>query len=496
MRRISKSSIASKLKAIIVLVTTVVLIIAATLIVFNQYRNLRDDLIFNSSLSAKLISEYCITALMFSDPEGCVDLLSKSKHINYIIDMTIYDTSKVEFAKYINKNKAVEKYRYKKPIITDTVFVSGNIVNVVMAINWDYQKYGYMHLRSSMKLVNQKINTYLVMIAGLLLITIFIAYIIGSNIQKIISNPILKLAELTNQITASGDYSRKLNVKSNDEIGILYQEFNRMLHEINQKNLERDQKEQEIKQLNEELEEKVLIRTQELQLEKEKTSELLSVSDQLLLNILPGPIAARLKRGEKTIADHYDDASVVFIDIVDFTKKSAASDPKRVVEVLNELYSRLDNLANKHGLEKIKTIGDCYMAAAGVPHYNKDNAIMAAKFAIEAMNEISNYDTGDGTIINFRCGIDGGPMIAGIIGENKFIYDLWGDTVNTAARMEEYGEPGKIHVTKRFTEKLEKCKQDMKIQISERGEIEIKGKGKMQTFFIERDTSQWSDKCT
>ncbi len=209
-------------------------------------------------------------------------------------------------------------------------------------------------------------------------------------------------------------------------------------------------------------------------------------SDKLLLNVLPATIAIRLKNGETAIADHFDEASVVFIDIVDFTKSSVGVDPKQVVEVLNELYTKLDTIGQKHGLEKIKTIGDCYMAAAGVPQPNQDHAKMAAKFAIESMKTIQDYDTGGGKLINFRCGIDCGPIVAGVIGEKKFIYDIWGDAVNTASRMEEYGQQGKIQVTERFKEKLKIDNGELKIEFEERGDIEIKGKGMMKTYFLEK----------
>lgn len=218
-------------------------------------------------------------------------------------------------------------------------------------------------------------------------------------------------------------------------------------------------------------------------------------SEKLLLNVLPPTIANRLKNGETTIADHFDEASIVFIDIVEFTRTTASVEPKRVVTVLNELYTKLDSIADKHGLEKIKTIGDCYMAAAGIPEIRIDNSIMAAKFAIEAMKTIEDYDTGGGLLINFRCGIDCGPVVAGVIGEKKFIYDIWGDTVNTASRMEIHGEPGRIHVTSRFRDKLttpypllsKEGKEDGVFKgwlFEDRGDIEIKGKGMMRTWFM------------
>lgn len=232
-----------------------------------------------------------------------------------------------------------------------------------------------------------------------------------------------------------------------------------------------------------ELKKEVEEKTKDLREEKEK-------SDRLLLNVLPEQIAERLKAGESPIADHFDKASVVFIDIVDFTKKSAGTNPKEIVEILNALYSKLDVIAKKHGLEKIKTIGDCYMAAAGIPEPNTDYARKSADFAIEAMTELKDYDTGKGSVLNFRCGIDCGPIVAGVIGEQKFIYDIWGDMVNTASRMEMNGVVGRIQCTERFKESLTlplhnrrgiKCES---FNFEERGEIEIKGKGIMKTYFL------------
>ena len=124
------------------------------------------------------------------------------------------------------------------------------------------------------------------------------------------------------------------------------------------------------------------------------------------------------------------------------------------------------------------------MAAAGVPIQRDDHAVSAAKFALEAMNQLNGYDTGDGTILQFRCGIDCGPIVAGVIGEKKFIYDLWGDTVNTASRMEEFGVEGKIHCTKRFKENLEIRNDKLGANFIERNEIDVKGKGKMMTYFL------------
>ncbi|MCX6146939.1 MAG: adenylate/guanylate cyclase domain-containing protein [Candidatus Kapabacteria bacterium] len=189
------------------------------------------------------------------------------------------------------------------------------------------------------------------------------------------------------------------------------------------------------------------------------------------------------------MADSFEEASIVFIDIVGFTKSSATQDPKRVAEVLNIIYTKLDHIAKKYNLEKIKTIGDCYMAASGLPIADPKNAEKAANFAKEAMQMLHNYDTGDGTIIRFRCGLDCGPVVAGVIGEHKFIYDVWGDTVNMAARMEQNGEPDRIHTTERFKNKIssvgvEHAQPNNKFTFTSRGEMEIKGKGLVTTYFM------------
>jgi class 3 adenylate cyclase/Tfp pilus assembly protein PilF len=206
-------------------------------------------------------------------------------------------------------------------------------------------------------------------------------------------------------------------------------------------------------------------------------------SEKLLLNVLPEKIAKRLKAKEHPIADHFDGASVIFIDIVGFTSLSSNADPKRVVSVLNDIFTSFDKLADKHGLEKIKTIGDAYMAVAGIPEIQKDHSKRTAQMALDIKSEMKDFKTSDGTEIKFRIGIDCGAVVAGVIGEKKFIYDLWSDAVNTASRMESTGESGQIQITENFKTELEKF--DGNWNFTFRGEFEIKGKGIMKTYFLE-----------
>jgi class 3 adenylate cyclase len=205
-------------------------------------------------------------------------------------------------------------------------------------------------------------------------------------------------------------------------------------------------------------------------------------SEKLLLNVLPAKIAKRLKAKEHPIADHFDGASIIFIDLVSFTKMSSSANPKEIVAMLNDIFTIFDKLADKHGLEKIKTIGDAYMAVAGIPEIQADHAKRTAQMALDIKQEMKDYKTADGTEIHFRIGIDCGAVVAGVIGEKKFIYDLWSDAVNTASRMESTGESGQIQITENFKEELEKFDGNWNFTL--RGEFDIKGKGLMKTYYL------------
>ncbi|MGH2679736.1 MAG: adenylate/guanylate cyclase domain-containing protein [Actinomycetota bacterium] len=202
-------------------------------------------------------------------------------------------------------------------------------------------------------------------------------------------------------------------------------------------------------------------------------------SELLLTNILPRSIADRLKAASQTIADHFDSASVLFADVVDFTPLSQRLAPAEVVGILDHLFSHFDTLVEQHGLEKIKTIGDCYMAAAGVPDPSPDHARRAARLALDMREAVATSGVGDGFDLELRIGINSGPAIAGVIGTKRFLYDLWGDAVNTASRMEEHGTPGEIQITRETYERLKEefvCRR--------RGTIMVKGKGQMETWYL------------
>jgi class 3 adenylate cyclase len=203
--------------------------------------------------------------------------------------------------------------------------------------------------------------------------------------------------------------------------------------------------------------------------------------EKILLNILPSKIAERILEGEKLIADMHEEVTIFFSDIVGFTDLSQNISPEELLALLNEIFTAFDKLTHKHGLEKIKTIGDAYMAVAGVPLAQIDHAERAASFALDAIEYMKSYQKKSGTNLQIRIGLHCGRAIAGVIGENKFVFDLWGDSVNTASRMESHGEPGKIHVSDVFRNALTKTN----LHFIDRGEMVVKGKGIMKTYFLE-----------
>ncbi len=205
----------------------------------------------------------------------------------------------------------------------------------------------------------------------------------------------------------------------------------------------------------------------------------LADSERLLLNVLPAPIATRLKQSDQIIADGFDEATVLFADIVGFTGLAERLAPAEVVLMLDRIFTGWDALAARHGLEKIKTIGDAYMVAGGLPTPRWDHTAAVAEMALAMNADLTRSLGGASQVLEVRIGIDTGPVVAGVIGRAKFIYDLWGDTVNTASRMESHGLPGSIQVTERVYERL---RGDYELR--SRGTIDVKGKGPVATYLL------------
>ncbi|VXD24890.1 Multi-sensor Hybrid Histidine Kinase [Planktothrix serta PCC 8927] len=303
----------------------------------------------------------------------------------------------------------------------------------------------------------------------LCLVALFVATLCGILTARWISTPILRLSQAS-QAIASGELDQTIPVESIQELGILANSFNTMTQQLKASF-------NELEKTNAELEKRVEERTADLRLEKER-------SEQLLLNILPEAIAEQLKQDTKAIASAIEEVTILFADIVGFTPLSSKVPPIELVGVLNEMFSIFDNLAEHNGLEKIKTIGDAYMVVGGLPLPKPNHAEAIADMALGMQAAMSHFQAplerfNIGSQFQIRIGINTGSVVAGVIGIKKFIYDLWGDAVNIASRMESSGEPGRIQVTEATYERIKH-----QYNFEKRGKISIKGKGEMTTYWL------------
>jgi len=287
-----------------------------------------------------------------------------------------------------------------------------------------------------------------------------------------ISEPIMQLIAGSQKLAKAAlsrcdnqTLAQTVEVRGVEEVKILAHSFNQMAQQLQESfaALERS---------NQELELRVEERTADLRREQEK-------SEELLLNILPEAIAEQLKQETQAIAEYFESVTILFSDIVGFTSLSARMAPIDLVNCLNEMFSSFDYLAEKHGLEKIKTIGDAYMIVGGLPIPQPDHATAMAVMALDMQKVLQDFAMENGESLQIRIGIHTGPVVAGVIGVRKFSYDLWGDTVNTASRMESSGTPGRIHVSHQVYEVLKD-----RFQFEERGIISVKGKGEMKTYWL------------
>lgn len=275
---------------------------------------------------------------------------------------------------------------------------------------------------------------------------LLIVVLTGAWLSRALLGPLRELTAGVKRF-ASGDYDAKVPVRTADEIGELCLAFNGMVDELHERNAIIESKNRE--------------------------------NEQLLLNVLPGPIANRLRGGELTIADGFAEVTVMFADLVGFTQMSSEMAPQRVATLLNGLFSRFDTAAHELGIEKIKTVGDAYMAVCGLPVPVANHAERMVRMAIRMVHITREHALEHQVSMNLRVGINSGPVVAGVIGKSKYIYDLWGDTVNLASRMESGGVPGTIQVTRPVYEQL----KDLFV-FEPRGAIEVKGKGHVEAWLL------------
>jgi class 3 adenylate cyclase/HAMP domain-containing protein len=283
---------------------------------------------------------------------------------------------------------------------------------------------------------------------GLLLAMLIVGGMAAVVISRSIRKPLLLLTAGAETIS-KGHFDHRVSVSSEDELGTLAYAFNSMVGTITNQT-------QTIKAQNEE-------------------------NERLLLNVLPASIADRLKQGETTIADSFANVSVLFSDLCGFTKLAKRCSATELVDILNRIFSDFDDVMERHGLEKIKTIGDAYMVVAGLPHKREDHASIMARAGLNMLEVIRAFNQEHPVNLSLRIGINSGPVVAGVIGKKKFIYDLWGDTVNIASRMESHGIPGEIQISQTTYDLI--C-QKGEFEMEPRGEISVKGRGRMTTYLL------------
>jgi class 3 adenylate cyclase len=287
-------------------------------------------------------------------------------------------------------------------------------------------------------------------VIGFVIGSIALALLLGRTISLSLIGPIREIGARFSRL-AAGDFKQRVEVPNQDELGDFAAAVNLTSQQLDR--LYTD-----------------------LRVEQER-------SEALLLNTLPRPIIDRLRCGETIIADRITEATILFCDIVEFTELADRMAPDRMIKVLGWLFASFDALAAQHGVEKIKTIGDGYMVAGGIPEPRADHAVAVARMALAMLEAAQETESVLGESLRLRIGLHSGPLIAGVIGTHKFAYDVWGDTVNTAKRIESTGLPDRIHVSATTRQMLGDC-----FCFEPRESVMIKGKGLMETYFLEHKT--------
>ena len=369
------------------------------------------------------------------------DSIWNADHTSYTIEKSIFQTRpenvQVELNTVPDKNFIHKSAPFSAPFMNGEVMVSFSTAEILKS-------------RSQIRIASA-VASLTVFIIGLF---------IGYWLARKISRPVLALRDAANKV-GDGDLTQSVINNSRDEIGELGIAFNKMVKHLGTARKEINQ------------------RTHELTIEKQK-------SDELLLNILPAEAAEELKSTGTAKAKHYESVSVMFTDFKDFTAISEKMNAEKLVNELHNCFSKFDKIIEKHNIEKIKTIGDSYMCVGGLPVKNSTHPFDVINAALEIRNcmidskkEMEKEGKG-GPCFELRIGIHTGPVVAGIVGVNKFAYDIWGSTVNTASRLESSGEPGKINISE-FLYEIIKDKYDCTL----RGKFPVKGLGEISMYYVE-----------
>lgn len=435
------------------------LIIEIAILIPSVYRYQQELLRQLPTMSASKIA-WMVETYPYSSNTELLKQLSHLHHLNPdILGGAVYQPTGELMGKFgesptLTFSQAIEgKKLYLRQPKGDRYDVAGNTV---------LSKHKYiMIIRHDASDIQTQVYAYILRIAGLvLIISVFVTsatlFVLGKNVILPIIKLRLDLIEAGKAIVDNKPVPKFYSnlIQRNDELGDVIVTFKTMFEKIHQATLERNQAEAD------------------LRLEKDK-------SEKLLLNILPLAIAEKLKKNQGCIAERFEETTILFADLTDFTGISSRSSPTQIVTILNEIFSEFDRLADKYELEKIKTIGDAYMVAGGIPIPKSNHATAIAEMALEMQQIIQTFRYNDSQLLNLRIGINTGPVVAGVIGLKKFSYDLWGDAVNIASRMESQGLPGQIQVSHTTYQKIKDS-----YLLEERGIITIKGKGEMRTYWL------------
>lgn len=447
------------------------------LIMFFYYRTLRSNMWF-AAFSLFLAAAFAMFALKVSRLEltGSADF---GKTILILLSLTCYSLSGLVNNLFFNKRSwwlrvlllsglmlSLLLPRYGYTLIGIGIFAAAMEAMIILLLAVYRRKPGARIIASGMLLFAALIVVVLVIAT-----TVGASRLVANNVVGLITVLLLATAIISIPLSMSA-YLAWNNATLNKSLKSQLAELERLSEETRRQEAER-QRLLETRQ--EELEREVASRTEELRGQKQK-------SDDLLLNILPAEIAEELKERGSAAARQYEHVSVLFTDFADFTQHSESLSPEALIRELDECFRAFDGIIERHGLEKIKTVGDAYIAVCGLPVSNEHHALAAVRAALEIRDFMQARAEEQHSSFHIRLGIHSGPVIAGIVGVKKFAYDIWGDTVNTAARMEQHSEAGQLNISAATHELIRG-----RFSCIYRGELEAKHKGRLGMYFVEAE---------
>ena len=436
------------------------IVVIEAIILVPSYQNRKQDLLEQQSeISEAVMASVTNSYKADGDEENFLKILQSFTQESLFLGVAVYD-NQGKLVDTFGESPQLTYEELQRAMVKKRRSSDGNRYDMVWYAPYEDLEYTII-VRYDTSFIQRNLSAFTLRITALVLLisafaTLVTMVVLGDRVIAPVvqlRNDLVTLGETVSQNNDQQNFY-SLSYQRNDELGEVIRAFQQMYERISQEIAERKKTEAF------------------LRVEQEK-------SESLLLNILPKPIAEQLKEGKTNIAEGFENATILFADLVGFTELSARISPQNLVKLLNVIFSGFDTLCEHHGLEKIKTIGDAYMVVGGLPMPRSNSIEAVANLALDMQKVIGSLANRLGLKLRIRIGIHTGPVVAGVIGKNKFIYDLWGDTVNVASRMESRGIPERIQVTAAVYKRLQK-----KYLFQERGLIKVKGKGEMFTYWL------------